>query len=91
MIDAISIVMPKTKLCYWGCLNLIYCLFVCLCRNLLFSLFDTRYGFESSHLFSCSYVTALREFPRLLFFATQFFTNNAKPFVFVCSEVTVQV
>ena len=33
------------------------------CRNLLFLLFDSRYRFEPSHLFSCSYVTALREFP----------------------------
>ena len=43
----------------------------------MFSLFVTRYRFEPSHLFSFSYVTALREFPRLLFPTTQFFTNYA--------------
>ena len=43
-----------------------------ICRNLLFLLFVTRYRFETSHSFSFSYVTALREFPRLLFSATQF-------------------
>ena len=50
---------------------------MCHCKNLLFLLFDTHYRFELSHLFSCSYVTALREFPHLLFSATQFFTNYA--------------
>ena len=60
------------------------------CRNLLFSLFLTRYRFEPSNLFSFSYVTALGEFPRLLFSATQFFTNYANRLFFVGSETTAQ-
>ena len=59
------------------------------CRNLLFSLFVTRYRFEPSHLFSFSYVSALREFPRLLFSTTQFY-KLSKSLVFVCSEATAQ-